>query len=657
VAPPRQRPPERPRPDRAPPNRAPQLPQVPGFSGLRGAALLAVLTASHGLGVLRGGYLGISSVFTLSGFLVATLALAEWSQGGHLLLGRFWERRARRIVPIYLVLLVAVVALQVTLQIGSVPTFRGDLLAALGFGTNWRLAFPAEGFARSFSELSALRHLWPVAISVQFYLLFPLVFVGLMRLTGRRWRTAGLLFAGLAGLSFAAAWVVSGQAGARDIVYYGTHTRTGELLVGVVLAYLVLTPGFRSLLASPAVRRVIRIGGVVALGGLGLLWVLVPRDSESLFHGATVLNALFTAWVVLAVTLPGPATTALGVAPLRWLGQVSFVAYLFHWPIYLLIDEDRLGIGGPALFGVRLAATLGAAAVCYWVVESPLRQLRLRRGQLAGGFLATGACLVAVTFVVPMNAPAGISLDIGEGSDGPGQLDVVAPASGEEAARVLLVGDETAASLVPGFEAWNEENPDQSIRVDTHVASRCPLGGPATVRRLGDTAEASADCEAWRPRLSPMLDSSEVDAIVVVMGLSDLGERQVDQEWSHLGEPTYDRWMAGEIDGLAEVLAGDGAPVLWATSPHVRLDPTDDGSSSWSDFMDNDPGRVDRLNELVDGTVRSRRGFEVVDLAAWLYDVPRGEFNPEVRTDTEFTEDGAEQAVTWLAPQLLPRDG
>jgi hypothetical protein len=104
---------------------------------------------------------------------------------------------------------------------------------------------------------------------------------------------------------------------------------------------------------------------------------------------------------------------------------------------------------------------------------------------------------------------------------------------------------------------------------------------------------------------------------------------------------------------LADVLAEEGVPVLWATSPHFRLDPSEGDDSSWSDFPDNDPARVDRLNELINANVRGREGFEVVDLAAWLYDVPRGEFNPELRSGAELTEAGAEQAVDWLAPQVL----
>ena len=643
----------KPKPD--PADRGPKLPHLPALDGLRALALLAVLANASGLEAVRGGYLGISSVFTLSGFLLATLALAEWSQSSQLLLRRFWDRRARRILPPYLIVLLVIVALQTTVRVGSVPTFRTDLLYSLGFAENWRLAFPSEGFARSFNELSSLRHLWPVAITAQVYLVFPLVFVLLMLVTGRRWRTAGAIF-GLGALaSFGAAWKIGGNPEGRDLAYYGTHTRVGELLVGVVLAYLVLTPRFRAFLSRPAAMRVLRGGGVAALVAMIGLWLLVPIDSPWLFHGVTALNAVLTAWVILAVTMPGPAATVLGFSPLRHLGEISFVAYLLHWPLYLLLDEDRTGLDGPLLFSARLGATLVAALVFYFVVEQPFRdRIRVGRGQLLTGFAATGAIVVALAVVLPVNPPANISLTVDNGK-GPGDLEVVMPAGGASpAAHVLVVGDQAAGSLVSGFTAWNGIAADQQLQVDTHVTPDCPLGGPGLRESFGERVESTVDCEAWRFRLPKMLEASQPDAIVVVMGLADLGSRKIDRKWVHLGDPAYDRFMADQIDGLADVLAETGKPVLWATYPHQRLDnDPEDPAQSWSDFDDNDPRRVDVLNELIYAQVGQRKGFTVVDLDAWLNDEPRGQFNPDMRKGAELTEQGATAAVAWLAPQVL----
>jgi hypothetical protein len=145
--------------------------------------------------------------------------------------------------------------------------------------------------------------------------------------------------------------------------------------------------------------------------------------------------------------------------------------------------------------------------------------------------------------------------------------------------------------------------------------------------------------------------------IVVAMGLADLGERKIDRHWVHLGDPAYDRFMATQIDGLADVLAKNGKPVLWSTYPHQRLADPKNPRRPWSDFDDNDPRRVDVLNELIYANVDHRKDFTVVDLDAWLNDVPKGQFNPDLRKGAELTELGSAQAAAWLAPQILTAAG
>jgi hypothetical protein len=291
----------------------------------------------------------------------------------------------------------------------------------------------------------------------------------------------------------------------------------------------------------------------------------------------------------------------------------------------------------------------------YWAVEQPFRwQIKAGRGQLLTGFAATAAIVVALAVVLPINPPANISLTVDDGN-GPGDLDVVMPAGGgNEAARVLVIGDQAAGSMVSGFTAWNTAHTDQQLRVDTHVTPDCPLGGPGLRESFGERHESTLDCEAWRFRLPEMLDTGKPDVIVVAMGLADLGSRKIDRKWQHLGDPAYDRFMAGQIDGLADVLAETGKPVLWATYPHQRIDnDPEDPAQVWSDFDDNDPRRVDVLNELIYTEAGQRKGFTVVDLDAWLNDGPRGQFNPDLRKGAELTEQGAAAAVGWLAPQVL----
>ncbi len=635
------------------PGPRPELPYVGGFDGLRAVALFAILAFHQGFEVARGGFLGISSFFTLSGFLVATMALAEWAQNGRLALPRFWEHRARRIVPALVFTIGLVVVLQVALRVGAGPGFRGDVLAALGQVLNWRYAYDGNGFASVLTDPSPVQHLWSMSLLAQITVVFPLAFVGVMKLTGKRWRRAGAVFGLAAAASFLAASMTADRSGNDGIAYFGTHTRLGELLVGVVLAYAVLSPGVRRVVETPTGATAVRYGAPVALVVLAWLWHSTGLYSTNLFGGVTALNAVLTAWVIFAVTIPGPATTLLGSLPLRTVGKFSYAAYLLHWPIFLLLDDERLGVDGPLLFLARLGATLGAAALVTFGLERPFRtRVNLRRPQLA---LALGLCAVVVaaaTVVLPEQPPAGVSLAIDDGN-GAGDLDVVVP-SGDEVASIALVGGSLAGSMPPGFEAWNSDNADEQVRVHTHVAADCPLSGPGPVRLAGEVVGEGTDCVGFGPRLPRLLDDAGADVVVVVPGVGDLGEREIDRQWLHLGDPVYDAWLRQHLRDLADTLEDADVPVVWATAPHVRLAPGGDIDGDWTSVADNDPARVDRLNEIIRDVASGRDGSTVVDLGAWAQRLPRGEFASGQRAEgRDLTEDGATRAVSWMVPELL----
>ena len=646
----------RPRGRRAPvgePGPRPELPYVAGFDGLRAIALFAVLAFHQGFEFAGGGFLGVSSFFTLSGFLVTTIALAEWAQNGRLALPRFWEHRARRIAPALIFTIALVVVLQVALRVGSRPGFRVDVLAALGQVLNWRYALGDGGFAGVLTDPSPVQHLWAMSILVQLTVLLPLLFVGVMTLAGKGWRTAGAALALLAAASFgAAAWTAS-RSGNDGMAFFGTHTRAGELLVGVVLAYVVLSPGVRRRAESPAGVLAMRYVAPAALVALAVLWHSTALYSSNLFGGITAANALLTAWVIFALTVPGPVTTVLGSLPLRTAGRLSYAAYLLHWPIFLLIDEERLGIDGPVLFLARLAATFAGAALVTYGLEGPFRKsVRLPRPQLAVALAVCTALVAGAALVLPEQPPAGVTLAIGDGN-GAGALDVVVPA-GDEVASVAVVGGSMAASLTPGFEAWNTENPGEQVRVHTHVATGCPLSGPGPVRLAGEVVGEGTECVGFEPRLPRLLDAAGADAVLVVPSPADLGEREIDREWRHLGDPVFDGWMYEQLSELADTLDDAGVPVIWATSPHVRLGPGGDLDGDWTTVADNDPARVDRLNELIREVVSRREDARVIDLGAWAQRLPRGEFAPNHRAESgDLTESGAVGAAAWVVPELF----
>jgi peptidoglycan/LPS O-acetylase OafA/YrhL len=636
---------------------------VAGFDGLRALGLLVMLAYHQGMPAARGGIFTVSMFFTLSGYLIATLALGEWARTGRLALGRFWERRARRLLPAALVTVAGVVVLQALFEVGSSGRFRGDLLAALGYVANWRFAGESGGYGALFETESPVQHFWSLAVEEQFYLTFPLLFTGLLAVAGGRWRKVGAVFCGATVATFALAWWSAGRYGNDGLTYYATWTRASEVLAGVTLAFVVARPSVRSMLASAFGRRSARIGGLVGLAGLLWLWGSVGLTNTAVFRGATALNALFTCLVILACrplsraeAATGVVPLALGSWPLRNLGKISYGVYLFHWPLFLLLDEQRTGLSGQPLFALRLVVTIGLAVGSYHLLEAPFRfGFEDAPRRLTAVLVAPAVVLVGAVLVVPVHRSGLIEMPATAAEDGdPFKQGVVEPSSGAVAqADVLLVGDSVSWTMWPGLADWNDLHPDQQIRVDGVMALGCTLATPGTSRFLGEETYVYPDCEAFRSRLARALAEHRYDVVVVQMGHKDLGERMVAGEWRHLGDPAFDSWMADEVAGFADILAAGGRPVLWATLTHVDYQPDGPGSGGPS-VPENDPDRVDRLNGIVAQEIATRPHFATLDTAGWLRHQPGGEIASVHRLDgIHWTFPGSTAVATFAVPHIL----
>jgi peptidoglycan/LPS O-acetylase OafA/YrhL len=643
-----------------------RLAYLPGLDGLRAVALAGVLAFHHGFGWARGGFLGVSSFFTLSGFLIGSLALAEWAGAGRLSVRGFWERRARRLLPAALVALAAVAALQATLGVGSAPTFRGDLLASLGYVANWRLLASTGDYARLFADPSPLAHMWSLAIEEQFYVVFPLLFPAVMLLAARRRRrprpgVAGLTFAVLAGASFAAAWVLAGEGDSSGLVYYATYTRAGELLAGVVLACGVAVArskgrggaGGATASRGPALAAQLGgvggVAGVAGIVGLAFLWHGASLGSARLFQGFTVLNAALTSLVILAALARGRVASMLGWRPLRQMGRISYGAYLYHWPIFLVLDAERSRVGHPwRLFAVRVAVTLVVATASYMLIEAPVRfGRRVPRPRLAL-LLGTGAAsVVALVAVLPVREPEQAGL-----GQGAAEMGWTVEATGPDPTHVLLLGDSLAWSVGPAFRTWNAEHPTDEVSVAAYTPFGCPAGGFEVPLRInGRRWHQGGDCARWHEHLVDIVTEADADVIVFSSGVFEMGERQFAGDWYHLGDPIVDRWLGEQFDEIADVLASAGVPVVWATHPYIRMKDPHDPTVPWADMGENDPARVDRLNEIAGDVVADRPGFHVVDLQAWSRDLPGGQFAPEMTDGVHYTG----QAARLLSGSLTPR--
>src|SRR5262245_16186246 len=217
----------------------PRPEHVPALDGLRGLAVAGVLGFHAGFTWMRGGYLGVSAFFTLSGFLICTLLLTEHDRTGGVDLRNFWSRRARRLLPAAIVAIgVAVVFGMLAASPSQITALRADGLSALAYIANWHFVAAHQSYADLFAAPSPLQHFWSLAVEEQFYLLFPLVVAGCFAVSLLPRRLLALALSLLIGGSVLALVLVANPSHVER-AYYGTDTRAAELLIGALLALLL----------------------------------------------------------------------------------------------------------------------------------------------------------------------------------------------------------------------------------------------------------------------------------------------------------------------------------------------------------------------------------------------------------------------------------
>lgn len=405
---------------------------ITGLDGIRAIAVIMVLAYHLKLALFKSGFLGVTVFFVLSGYLITGILISEVEEEGTIDLKNFWLRRIRRLVPA--VMSMAVVIIFVSAVVNRIIFTKGckDFLASvLGFN-NWWQIFNKVSYFEAAGVPSPFTHCRSLAIETQFYLIYPLILLGIYKLVksreeGRAKR--GLLFAGvtllLALISVILMIVLFDPQQDASRVYYGTDTRAFSLLFGALLAILweyQMVP--RRLSAS--VNMVL---GSVSFAVLLVMTIAINGSSNFWYRGGQFVGTILT--VLVIYTVSGRKTWLsrfLSNPVLKWIGDRSYSIYLWHYPIILLISKGIKASWWITLIEIVLSVVL--AELSYRFIETPIRhgiigeylnilrsrpksrqekkrQVQVARRSLkvmAGTFVLTVSLILCMIFVPKKNA-------------------------------------------------------------------------------------------------------------------------------------------------------------------------------------------------------------------------------------------------------------
>jgi peptidoglycan/LPS O-acetylase OafA/YrhL len=584
--------------------------RIRALDGLRGVALVAVLGYHSLPGTVRGGFLGVDVFFVLSGFLLGSLLLAEHERTGAIDHRRYAARRVRRLLPAGAVVLLAVAVLGPHLAPDSAWRLRGDVLSSAAGLTNWRLIAQGASYFATTGRPPLVRHFWSLAVEAQFYVVCPLVVAWIAR-HGRRAAVAAL--SGGIGVSALMMWILYRPLDPYR-AYYGTDTRIGALLAGVLLALLVRREDIRRALAGLA-------GPAFAV--VALLVFVADARSRLLYPEGFLLTQAATMAIIAAALGGGVTATALRARPLRWLGERSYGIYLWHWPLVALL-RPRIDVpwSPPAAAVVTVTGACILGALSFRYIEQPLLRARparsplVRRHRLVAAWSAGGAALVVLTaFTVhsPAADPIAASLQAGERV-----LAAQNPAASFPAADGAVDADGVKPATVPVSAS--------------PAASATPRPAAVRVTAIGDSVMLGA-AGALHARLgaASFIDAAKKrqfsDAVTVIRTLRARG-RLGKTVILHLGNNGPPR--SGEIEALVRELR-DVPRIVFVS---VRVD------KDWQD--------------TVNAALRSgTRGSSAASVADW-YAYSNGHRDWFWSDGTHLREQGAEEYARFVASALAP---
>jgi peptidoglycan/LPS O-acetylase OafA/YrhL len=464
--------------------------------GMRTIAVGSVLVAHAGVPFLAGGFVGVDVFFVLSGFLITGLLAREVSRSGRVSLSRFWARRMKRLLPASATVLVfSALVTYWFLPITQRKDFGGDIVSAALYVVNWRLAERGVDYLAEDVGQSPVQHYWSLAVEEQFYVVWPILMLVIGLIAARRWRTGAFAVLGVVTVA-SFAFSVQHTADSPATAYFVSTTRIWELGIGALLA-----------LAATQVERlpdVLRAAG----GWVGLAMVayaVLRFDDSTTWPGAHALVPTAGAALMIASGLrptPGSPQRLLSIAPMVWIGGLSYSIYLWHWPILVAAQAHWPDIQLRWVV-LLMAASVVPAYLSNRFIENPIRFGTAFKpsGRAIGLGLALTGLGVGVGLGLGASASAGV--DEAATSSSPGAAALLDPATKDVDWAAIRAVDEMrplATEAVSDRPAFYDDGSGCQVRDGDAVPKPCTSGDTSadrTVVIVGDSKIAQ-----WQPAIA-----------------------------------------------------------------------------------------------------------------------------------------------------------
>ena len=586
------------------PRKGATLAYLPALDGIRGVSLLGILGTHAGVFLTAGGFFLLDSFFALSGFLITSLLIVEWRKRNTIKLGAFWARRARRLLPALFFMLIGVAIIYgIFVPAGTYPTLRGDALSALFYFANWHYIASGSNYFHMTGLTSPLIHTWSLAVEEQFYLVWPLVFLGVMKLT-RSLRVL-LVVAVVGALSSAVEMALLFNPTDINRLYFGTDTHAQSVLVGATLAIGLRLWAERRRKGdelnwqarTPWARLVLTGIGFIGLAVSIVLYVKVYSDDAFAYRGGFLIAAVAASAVLLSVSCSqfSPLARLLSFPPFTFIGRISYGMYLWHFPLFTFINAQRTGLSPWPLFVVRLIPTIGIAIFSFYFVERPIRQgtfLTRFRAQV----FTLPALGVVILAIVLATMPAADTIPVGAAAPGTVPATPITsplPATySTTPTRVLLVGDSQALTLGIGLEAALAAHPKtyDNLRLVNEGILGCGVADGTTGEQSGGTFVVGAPCtpdpqrarcppggvfgpkqnvacQAWTAAWRDWVRQLKPNVVVLLAGGSEVLDRLYRGQMTNLLNPTFAAYVKSQLEKAVRIATAGGALMVFMTKP------------------------------------------------------------------------------------------